>query len=468
MLSSRSNSSVRDYRSHDEELWDELQDQMDKLCSDDSSVDEADDLERRSPWLGLEESSDLATAEVLSDASSSSLVQTPSRVASGGGHHRAGDDVSSPRFQEQQQQALVKLIAQQNLERQQRKRAHKSLPKGSITDVSIEHAPCTSLLSLPLLEEETMDGGISPMQSFEAQREESFVNPMIAQMGMNLSPTIFGSQLSPKDLLAQQISMRRLHGSMMAESSCSSNASNPPVTYASHMRGAQLVADATGHPEYQVPIHVCSPVHQPGGHLQCQVKQHQHAVVGSQIRSNSSPTAVWDAAHLRDKPVQRAFTPPVVVPDLRMNLMSISPDVTTNQGGGLSPSSDQSRTPPSEKSSDGKFPVSETGRCSHNAFWTRLRGKRRHSYFYCTYCGVGWRQPTREKQRAAEKLQPPPPIQPIYVSVGAPLHFQSLAAGMPQPMITTMPGPQPEQQPFELRRPTPPELPTVVVPRLHA
>lgn len=112
-----------------------------------------------------------------------------------------------PRFQEQQQQALVKLIAQQNLERQQRKRAHKSLPKGSITDVSIEHAPCTSLLSLPLLEEETMDGGISPMQSFEAQREESFVNPMIAQMGMNLSPTIFGSQLSPNDLLAQQISM---------------------------------------------------------------------------------------------------------------------------------------------------------------------------------------------------------------------------------------------------------------------
>lgn len=56
-------------------------------------------------------------------------------------------------------------------------------------------------------------------------------------------------------------------------------------------------------------------------------------------------------------------------------------------------------------------------------------------YFFILCFQVGWRQPTREKQRAAEKLQPPPPIQPIYVSVGAPLHFQSLAAGMPQPMI---------------------------------
>ena len=37
---------------------------------------------------------------------------------------------------------------------------------------------------------------------------------------------------------------------------------------------------------------------------------------------------------------------------------------------------------------EGKFPVSESGRCSHNSFWTRLRGKRGHSYFYCTYCGV--------------------------------------------------------------------------------
>ena len=39
-------------------------------------------------------------------------------------------------------------------------------------------------------------------------------------------------------------------------------------------------------------------------------------------------------------------------------------------------------------SAEGKFPVSESGRCSHNSFWTRLRGKRGHSYFYCTYCEV--------------------------------------------------------------------------------
>ena len=47
---------------------------------------------------------------------------------------------------------------------------------------------------------------------------------------------------------------------------------------------------------------------------------------------------------------------------------------------------------------DGKFPISEHGRCSHVESWTRLRGKRGHSYFFCKLCGVcdRLRMPCRE------------------------------------------------------------------------
>ena len=53
-------------------------------------------------------------------------------------------------------------------------------------------------------------------------------------------------------------------------------------------------------------------------------------------------------------------------------------------------------------SADGKFPISVNGRCSHKESWSRLRGKRSHSYFVCRKCGLGWRQPT--------KVLPPPCI----------------------------------------------------------
>eukprot|EP00668_Euglena_longa_P022920 GGOE01028549.1.p1 GENE.GGOE01028549.1~~GGOE01028549.1.p1 ORF type:complete len:442 (+),score=18.30 GGOE01028549.1:82-1326(+) len=414
-------------------MWDELQDQMDKLCSDDSSVDETEDL-RRSPWLGMEESSDLSTAEVLSEASSSSVIQ----AISGGTRHLAGDHAASPRIM---------------LEQHQRRKLSKPLPKGSITDVSIEHDPCSSLLTLPDIPEENEPiGRISPQQSYEAQREEA---QLFSQFGSPIA-------IVPQGSFAQHLSARR------PQSDPSSSSAS--AIYASHdVRGVHL--ETAGHPECQLPMHICSAVHQHqhGVHLQCNVQQNQHTTVGSQLRSSSSPAVVWDTAQLRDvKPVQRAFTPPLVVLDQRIHQPTLVQGPGINLCGSLSPVPDQPRTPPDEKPTDGKFPVSETGRCSHNAFWTRLRGKRRHSYFYCTYCGVGWRQPTREKQRAAEKLQQPPPIQPIYVSVGAPLHFQSLAAGMPQPMASTVQGLPPEHQSFELRRLTPPDLSTVVVPRLHA
>jgi hypothetical protein len=47
---------------------------------------------------------------------------------------------------------------------------------------------------------------------------------------------------------------------------------------------------------------------------------------------------------------------------------------------------------------EGKFPVSETSRCSHTSFWTRVRGKRGYSYFFCSQCELGWRQPRQKKQ----------------------------------------------------------------------
>lgn len=40
---------------------------------------------------------------------------------------------------------------------------------------------------------------------------------------------------------------------------------------------------------------------------------------------------------------------------------------------------------------DGKFPLCAEGRCGHKEHWSRLRGKRGHAYFFCKYCGLGWR-----------------------------------------------------------------------------
>mmetsp|Transcript_73839 Transcript_73839/g.130190 ORF Transcript_73839/g.130190 Transcript_73839/m.130190 type:complete len:621 (-) Transcript_73839:2158-4020(-) len=45
---------------------------------------------------------------------------------------------------------------------------------------------------------------------------------------------------------------------------------------------------------------------------------------------------------------------------------------------------------------DGKFPIHLGGRCTHTAHWSRLRGKRGHAYFFCKYCGLGWRLPPKE------------------------------------------------------------------------
>lgn len=42
---------------------------------------------------------------------------------------------------------------------------------------------------------------------------------------------------------------------------------------------------------------------------------------------------------------------------------------------------------------DGKFPLCTVGRCTHKEHWSRLRGKRGHAYFFCRFCGLGWRVP---------------------------------------------------------------------------
>jgi|EP00670_Eutreptiella_braarudii_P002426 hypothetical protein len=56
---------------------------------------------------------------------------------------------------------------------------------------------------------------------------------------------------------------------------------------------------------------------------------------------------------------------------------------------------------------DGKFPLHAKGRCSHKDHWSRLRGKRGHAYFFCKYCGLGWRVP-RQKSRTDEQAPDAP------------------------------------------------------------
>jgi hypothetical protein len=77
---------------------------------------------------------------------------------------------------------------------------------------------------------------------------------------------------------------------------------------------------------------------------------------------------------------------------------------------------------------DGKFPISEHGRCSHVESWTRLRGKRGHSYFFCKLCGVGWRQPTKERKmkHMVRRLQATPRATwtPITTNVGVEPEFK--------------------------------------------
>ena len=63
--------------------------------------------------------------------------------------------------------------------------------------------------------------------------------------------------------------------------------------------------------------------------------------------------------------------------------------------GALGLANEQLQNTVPAKPVDGKFPISENGRCSHNESWSRLRGKRGHSYFVCGKCGLGWRQPTK-------------------------------------------------------------------------
>ena len=63
--------------------------------------------------------------------------------------------------------------------------------------------------------------------------------------------------------------------------------------------------------------------------------------------------------------------------------------------GALDFANEQMQNTVPAKPADGKFPISENGRCSHTESWSRLRGKRGHSYFVCGKCGLGWRQPTK-------------------------------------------------------------------------
>lgn len=46
---------------------------------------------------------------------------------------------------------------------------------------------------------------------------------------------------------------------------------------------------------------------------------------------------------------------------------------------------------PKRRQHDGKFPFCPGGRCEHRDDWTRVRGKRAYAYFFCRYCGLGWR-----------------------------------------------------------------------------
>ena len=84
------------------------------------------------------------------------------------------------------------------------------------------------------------------------------------------------------------------------------------------------------------------------------------------------------------------------------------------------------KKPKKPQPADGRFPVSEDGRCAHQEHWARLRGKRGHSYFVCAQCGLGWRQPTKERRmkhimaQLQSSCKPPRPLiaEPFTVRVG--------------------------------------------------
>eukprot|EP00667_Euglena_gracilis_P004240 EG_transcript_4261 len=97
------------------------------------------------------------------------------------------------------------------------------------------------------------------------------------------------------------------------------------------------------------------------------------------------------------------FNLDLVIPLLRVGSSSIgsssvdtacsSPQHAGSRYHGELPGGEKAEPKPRCGRPDGKFPLCAEGRCTHREHWSRLRGKRGHAYFFCRYCGLGWRVP---------------------------------------------------------------------------
>jgi hypothetical protein len=111
------------------------------------------------------------------------------------------------------------------------------------------------------------------------------------------------------------------------------------------------------------------------------------------------------------------------------------------------------------KSADGKFPVSENGRCTHTESWSRLRGKRGHSYFFCEKCQLGWRQPTKERKlRQSGQLGASnsfvPLVEPLTIRVGNMHVYPQVFVGQAPPAAPNCSAPMLQAMPLPSFCPT--------------